>query len=247
MNAKNKPIRALSIVMFFLGAILGMALFGSIVWANLEASFYFGTAKMADESLKTLKCPTIMTPLDRTAVSAVITNNTEKAIKPLYRVYVSNYIDMSRLVEMRPTISPGETQKVKWDVSSEDMVFGHLVLAKVIQFATFKTPSREGACGTLFLDIPFFTGNQLLVIGILGCLLFMGLGIFFWIRSNKPLIGRSLNLSRAMSSLVVVVAAGLTVGYFGMWSLGIILLAVCILLMAASLNYLGTPQGINRI
>lgn len=243
----NKRIRSLSILMFFLGSLLGIALFGSIVWANMEASFYFGTAKIADETLTALKCPTIMTPVDNSTVIATITNKTEKSIKPLYRMHISNYIDISREVEVRATIAPGETEQVKWTISPDDMVYGHLILAKVVQFSTFKTPSREGSCGTLVLDIPFLTGNQVLMIGVLSCMGFMGLGILLWTKSNKPLRGRSLNMRRAMYWLAAATGTGLILGYNGIWVLGIILLAVCILLVAATLNFLGTPQGINRI
>ena len=162
MRSNRKVLRIVSIIFFFTGAILGMALFGSIVLANMEAKFYFGGIKIADEDLKTLKCPPIITPLDRSVVTARITNTTAKMIKPVYRMNISNESEIARLVETTPTINPGETKQVEWAVTIGDAIYGNLVLVKVMQYKTLKTPSREGTCGTLAIDIPLLTGKQVL-------------------------------------------------------------------------------------
>jgi len=240
-------IRFLSMVLFFMGTILGMALFGSIVLANMEATFYFGGIKIAEENLKTLQCPPIITPLDRSAVTASITNHTTKTIKPMYRMNISSDGEISRLVETIPTIGPGETTQVEWAVNSGDAIYGNLILVKVMQYKTIKTPSREGTCGTLALNIPYLTGNQVLFTGILSSLALMGAGIFLWLRSNKPLIGRSLNLRNAMLLMAAVIGAGIIASCCGVWGLGIILMAVCILLFVASINFLITANNVNRI
>jgi hypothetical protein len=247
MKANHNGIHFLSMVLFFLGTILGMVLFGSIVLANMEATFYFGGIKIAEEDLITLKCPFIITPLDRSAVTASITNQTTKTIKPMYRMNISSNGEISRLVETIPSIGPGETTQVEWAINPEDAIYGNLILVKVMQYKTLKTPSREGTCGTLSSDIPFLTGNQVLLTSILSYLGLTGAGIFLWLKSNKPLIGKSLNLRNAMLLMVIVVGAGIIASCNGVWMLGIILLAVCILLFVASINFLSTAENINRI
>jgi len=247
MKANHKGLGFLSMVLFFIGTILGMALFGSIVLANLEATFYFGGIKIAEEDLKTLQCPPIITPLDRSAVTASITNNTAKTIKPMYRMNISSDREISRLVETTPSIGPGETMQVQWDVNHADAVYGKLILVKVMQYKTIRTPSREGTCGTLALNIPYLTGKQVLLTGIFSCLALMGAGIFLWLKSNKPLIGRTLNLRNAMLLMVAVIGAGIIASCCGVWMLGIVLMAVCILLCVASINFLVTGENINRI
>lgn len=233
--------------LFFLGTILGTMLFGSIVLANMEATFYFGGIKIAEEDLKTLKCPPIITSLDQSTVTATITNSTTKTIKPMYRMNISNKGEISRLVETTPSISPGETKLVEWSVKPEDAIYGNLILVKVMQYKTIKTPSREGTCGTLTLDIPFLTGSQILLTGILSSLALMGAGILLWLRSNKPLIGKSLNLRNAMLLMVAVIGTGIIASCCGFWFLGVILMAICILLCVASINFLSTSDNFNRI
>jgi len=238
MKTNQKGIRFLSIVLFFMGTILGMALFGSIVLVNLEAKFFFGGIKIAEEDLKTLHCPPIITPIDRSAVTATITNNTNRTIKPLYRMNMSNNTEITRLVETTPEIAPGETMQVEWMVNPEDAIYGNLILVKVMQYNTRMTPSREATCGTLVLKIPYLSGSQVLLTGILSSLVLMRLGIILWLKSNNPLIGRSLNVRNAMLSLVFVIGSGIIASCFGIWLLGIILLAICLLLIVASINFL---------
>lgn len=247
MKKNNKGLRFLSIALFFMGTILGMVLCGSIVLANMEATFYFGGIKIADEDLKTLKCPTIITPLDRSAVTASITNTTTKTIKPMYRMNISNASEISRLVETTPTINPGETTQVKWAVNPGDAIYGNLILVKVMQYKTLKTPSREGTCGTLALDIPFITGKQILLTGIIASILLMGAGTFLWLVTNKPLIGKSLNIRNAMLFMAAVVGAGIYASYCGVWALGIILMAIAILIFIASISFLSKAKNFNRL
>lgn len=247
MNGNRIGLNYLSIGLFFFGTILGIVLIASIVLANLEATFYFGGIKIADEDLKSLKCPVIVTPLDRTSVTASITNNTAKTINPMYRVNISNDSKVSRLIETTPTLSPGETQQVEWEVNHGDAIYGNLILVKVMQYKTLKTPSREGTCGTLALNIPYLTGNQVLYSGALSSLLLIGAGIFLWLKSNKPLIGRSLNLKNAMLLMAVVVGAGIIASCCGVWGLGSLLLVISILLCVASINFLNKAENINRL
>ena len=247
MRSNRKVLRIVSIIFFFTGAILGMALFGSIVLANMEAKFYFGGIKIADEDLKSLKCPPIITPLDRSVVTARITNTTAKMIKPVYRMNISNESEIARLVETTPTINPGETKQVEWAVTIGDAIYGNLVLVKVMQYKTLKTPSREGTCGTLAIDLPYLTGKQVLFSGIASSLMLMGAGIFLWLASNKPLIGSSLNIRNAMLLMIVVVGAGIYASCCGTWALGILLMTIAVLILVASINFLNKAFHFKRV
>lgn len=247
MRSNRNGMRFVSIVLFFAGTILGMVLFGSIVLANMEATFYFGGIKIAEEDLKTLKCPTIITPQDRSVVTARLTNTTTKTIKPVYRLNISNEQEISRLVETTPTINPGETMQVEWAVNPGDAIYGNLILVKVMQYKTLKTPSREGTCGTLAIDIPFLTGKQILLSGIVFSLVFMGAGTYLWLRINKPLIGKSLNIRNAMLLMLVVVGTGIYASCCGTWAIGILLMIIAILILVASINFLSKDDHFNRV
>jgi hypothetical protein len=160
---------------------------------------------------------------------------------------ISNEGEILRLVETTPSIDPGETTQVEWAINPEDAIYGNLILVKVMQYKTLKTPSREGSCGTLALDIPFLTGRQVLLTGIASSLILMGAGVWLWVRTNKPLIGKSLNLRKAMLLMIAEVGAGMIASFYGFWFLGLILMVICILLCVACINFLSTVNNFNRI
>ena len=89
MKNRKKSLRVLSIFIFSLGVLLGMALIGGLAWPNLEAVFYFGGVKLADESFKTLQCPHVITSNETGNVTATFTNQHAKSIDPLIRIAVS--------------------------------------------------------------------------------------------------------------------------------------------------------------
>lgn len=122
-----------------------------------------------------------------------------------------------------------------------------MILVKVMQYKTLRSPSREGTCGSLAINIPYLTGNQILISGILASFILLGLGIFLWSKRNKPLIGKSLNLRSAMIIMVIFLGAGTSAAYFGNWMPGILILVTCILLLVARINSLIGHENINRL
>jgi|GEM_PF-6788062 len=72
-------------------------------------------------------------------------------------------------------------------------------------------------------------------------------GILLWLRTFKPLIGKSLNLRNGMLPMVAVIGADIIAGCYGIWFLGEVLLAMGILLWVANINLPGTGDNFNRI
>jgi len=69
----NKLVRVAAFILFAIGALSGMLLGGATTVAGLESDFYFGFGYQADESLKDLDCPIILTGDD---VGTVVRNYT---------------------------------------------------------------------------------------------------------------------------------------------------------------------------
>ena len=59
METGKKGLRVLSVILFAVGVILGLAVAGITIWANLEASL-FDTGMSGDASLR-LHCPVVIT------------------------------------------------------------------------------------------------------------------------------------------------------------------------------------------
>jgi hypothetical protein len=227
MKPQNKILNALGLVLFFTGILLGVAFFGSLTWANLEARFYFGFNGGAETTLR-LTCPHIMTTHDTGSVTAVVANKVEKTINPIFQADISG--PLLRSVRTQPSIEPGKTQQVKWEISAKDVDYGHLIMAQVYQYASFKTPTATATCGTLFLNLPGLTGMQVYILILVVSLLGIAIGIALWLIGNRTLKGRFVERLWEMVLLTVVVLVGILFGSLGLWIFGTLALVLSLLM-----------------
>lgn len=226
----NKIVRIVIFVIFAIGTVFGMLLGGATTVANLESAFYFGFGYQADESLKEMDCPIILTGDDVGTVSVTLSNPNEKEIEPLFQVDIGEE-GLFRTYRDRMYIPAGESQTLQWTVSRDDAVFRYLILVKVFQFAAFKTPTRDGSCGIIYLDVPF-SGMSVLIFTITISVLGMALGIILWLTLYKALPADKARGLRAMTVLAVSVVIAMVMGILGIWLLGVLFFMLSLLLIA---------------
>jgi hypothetical protein len=233
MKPQNKILNALGFILFFAGVLLGMVFSAGLIWANLEANFYFGFNGGADTKLR-LACPHIMTPQDSDSVIAIISNKVDKTIEPILQADFSG--PMLRSVRTKASIDPGKTEQIRWAISAEDLDYGHLIMAQVYQYSSYKTSTATATCGTLFLTIPALTGMQVYIL-VLGFSLFgIATGVALWLMGNWKRKERSAEHFWGMIFLTVVVFAGILVGSMGLWVLGIFALALSLLIVISQVS-----------
>lgn len=226
----KKFVRIPIFILFAIGTLTGMLLGGATTAAGIEATFYFGFGYQADESLKKLDCPIILTGDEVGTVSVTLSNPHERDIEPLFQVDIGN-IGMFRTYRDRMSIPPGGSQTLQWTVSRDDVVFRHLILVKLFQFAAFKTPTRDGACGIIYLDVPF-SGAEVLVFTILVAVLGMGIGLLLWTTLIKPKTDQTARVTRAMIVMTISVLVTMTTGLLGIWMLSVLFFMASLLLIA---------------
>jgi len=224
-------LKILSVLIFVIGILMGMALTAGTVVASLESDFYFGPGYPSDEGLKTLKCPVVMTSQEIGVISVSLVNATDKTIEPMIQLEISNPGLFENPREKYP-IESGATRHIQWEVTSENAVFGRLILIRAYQFPTYKTPSRSGTCGILMVDLFGLNGNQILTLVFAISLICIGLGLAMWLLLNRPLRGKPWMASRAMLAVALSVLVGMVVGYYSIWLLGILALVVALLMSA---------------
>jgi len=224
-------LKILSVLIFAIGILSGMALTAGTATASLESDFYFGPGYPSDESLKTLKCPVLMTSQEIGVISVSLLNTTDKTIEPMIQLEISNPGMFENPREKYP-IESGASRKIQWEVTSENAVFGRLILIRAYQFPTYRTPSRSGTCGILMLDLFGLSGNQILTLVFLISVVSMVAGLGMWLLLNRPLRGKPWKASRAMLAVALSVLVGMVVGYYSIWLLGILALVVALLMSA---------------
>ncbi len=217
MKPQNKILNNLGLVLFFTFILLGIIFFAGLVWPNMESNFYFGFNQGAETKLQ-LFCPHILTPQDSSSITASVTNKVDQPISPTFQALISGPVFQN--VQTQPSIDPGQTLKVKWPVNGDNIIFGHLIIARVYQSSSYKTSTATANCGTLFLNLSGLTGTQIYVGVLVISLLGSTLGLILWAIANRPLGGRSLERLWGLILLGAVVVLGILLGTLGQWLLG---------------------------
>ena len=233
MTIKNKIISRFGIVLFAFGVLLGMALTAVTVWADLEASFFDADlASRGGETLKTLKCPVLMTSSETGVVRVDLENPVEKPIELRLRAHITDgFVTLMREVNATVPLEPDEEKSTEFYLTGEDVTFNWLILVRVFQFRNYPLPSSQAACGIMVLDVPLLTGGQLLALAITVTILSLAGGIALWVAGNWPLNRPTLATSRTMGVLAASLLVGFTVGALGSWLMATLLFAINLLLI----------------
>ena len=232
MQSNKKLLRTSGIIFFTAGILVGMAMFILMNWAYFEAYFFFGYTAPADKALTTLRCPLLMTTADTGEVTISLTNNSDRDLDLPIRTEIS-YFGAARTENVNYSLAAGETRKLSWTVTSDDMVFGHLIMARVFVYRRYTIPSRTNTCGTVVVNLPGLTGIQLFVITLVFTLVCMIAGWILWLTGNRPFQADGLIATRAMVPLTTVVLIGLTAGVIGWWGVGLLCTVASVLLIIA--------------
>jgi len=238
MKIRKKIMRLLGILLFWVGVLLGVALAAGAVWADIEATFY-GFTKMGDKPLN-LKCPVFVTAAEPGQFASTFKNPNDKQMELMVRTDVSGYGGI-RTARTTITLAPGEKEKVRWPVTSEDVDLGFFILAQVSSYPAYPLPFRESMCGMLFIKTTALTGNQIFVLLVVVSLLSMAAGLVLWQVSHQQLKGQVSSATWAMRILVAIVVIGMFVAFQGWWALGVIAIAL-MLLMIVAMMYVAAPD-----
>jgi hypothetical protein len=240
----GKVKRILGVALFSIGVLVGLALCGSMIWGDLEASL-FDVTMSGRERLKSLRCPAIITTRESGTVSTTIKNTLEKETEFTARTHISDgYVTLMKEINSKLSLQAGEKGTLEWEVLPEDAVYGgRLILARVYVFPKYPTPARHGTCGILVINSSQFTGIQILVFTLFLSLLGMLLGAGLWVVSNRPLYKPAVEVLYAMVALAGCVLAGIIAGLLGWWVPGVFLLTITILLIGAIIGYFVNKSG----
>ncbi|MFZ5818786.1 MAG: hypothetical protein ACOYYJ_02705 [Chloroflexota bacterium] len=226
-----KSMRLFGTLIFSVGVLLGLVLTGGLILAGLESDVYFGPGYPSDAGLKTLNCPVMISSDEVGVISVELVNTTDKSVEQLVLLEVSNpgFFNTHR---EKYQVASGDSRQVEWQVSSQNAVFGRLILIRAYQFPAYKTPSRSGSCGILLIDLLGLTGTQILFLSFGLVLTCIAVGLGVWRAANRQAGSDSFAASRAMFAVGATVAVGLFLGYSGLWLPGILAVVMTVLMGA---------------
>jgi hypothetical protein len=177
-----------------------------------------------------------MTSSETGAVTASITNNTDRDLSILVQTEIS-YYGAATSERVSYPLAVGETRRLSWTVTSDDIVYGHLIMERVYVFNTYTFPSRTNTCGTVVVNLPGLTGIQLFIIVLALSLAGMAAGWSLWLAGSRPLHVEGFIAMRAMIILTAVVLIGILSGCVGWWALGLICCVASVLMIFTVVGY----------
>ncbi len=219
----------LSALLFAVGLLCGMVLFGTVIWADFEAAL-FSPAIQQDAPLRSLRCPVMITRSETGSVTASLRNPLERSTERYVRAHITDgYVTLMRELNSLVPLAPGETQRLEWTVTADDAALERLILVKVIVRGRYPLPSRQGTCGIVVVDVPILSGNQVFALGFGASLLSVAAGLGLWARASEPAGEAGQQVSRGMGMLCASVVVGAMVGLVGWWVPGLIIFAITLL------------------
>ncbi len=236
METKNNSAPITAALIYAAGVLLGVVFLALTIWGDLEATLFESWLR-TDKPLSTLSCPVMITRDEVGIVSVRVDNTLERDITVLVRTHISDgFITLIHAIDARPTIPAGEVETLSWEIEADDAVWGLFVLNRVYVAASYPVPSRGAMCGVLVAPVTGLTGNQLVVIILTLSFLAMAVGLFLWVRSHHPLVGRSRELTYAMGFLAVALVIGILFSLPGQWILALLFGVIAIFLVVILLG-----------
>jgi hypothetical protein len=236
MKGHRSP-RILSVVIFSIGALLGVVLIGITVWPDFEA-ILFDPGLQEDTRLRTLRCPVVMTAKETGTIRARVKNSLDRPTDLFVRAHISHgYVTLMREVNTELSLDAGETEWVTWEINKDDAAFGSLILFRATVSGGYPLPTRQGTCGVLVIDAPYLSGGQIYALTLALSLLGMVAGGALWIVNNPHMLGIRVQLTRAMVFLAVSIVLGILVSFMGSWVLGGLFLIVILLAIGVIIGY----------
>ena len=226
------------------GIVLGLMLCGWTFWGELEAALL--VPQTASLSFKTLKCPMMIVSTESGIVSATFDNPTPAVIQPSVRLEISHG-KTTRTEGLVLTLAPGDVKELQWKVSSEDLVFGRLILVSLYENSYGDYPSHQTSCGILVSRLPSPSGRQIFIASLITCLLSISAGLILWRYGNSPLRGINQSVAQASTVLTVVLLAGLVSTLPRLWGLTGFLLFVSLLIIVVIITeFVLFPSSASR-
>jgi hypothetical protein len=229
-SARKNVTRTLAILLFIIGAVIGIALQGITFVGDFEA-MRFGATYRFDNPLRNLACPIIITDKETSRVAVTLTNTSDRQIEFRFRTYISQ--GSATLITEDNTslnLDAGETGAIYWTITPDDAAFERLILVKVRRFPRYGFPSSEGACGVLYVKTSLLTGDQVFFSLAAIALICMVGGAILWALVNRPLKRAAWTSLATMIGLGICIVAGTIVGMTGNWMFGGIILVITVLL-----------------
>lgn len=237
MSLSQQKKSRLGLVLYILGVAIGLLFALYMVWADFEA-YSFDVGLPADQKMDRFSCPLAITSNEFAFITAKVSNNSEREVKTIVRLtYTVGSVLLVNQLEERVVFAPGQTYQLSWPIQAADAAWGRFIMARIYMLGSSPLPSMAGYCGVVLINLPFLTGQQVLIIALALALAFVIIGGWLWFTNTEEHISDIEKNSRLMVAVVVFVALTGILSVYTEWLVAGPLLVINLLLALAVLVY----------
>lgn len=237
MSLSQQSKSRLGLVLYVLGVAIGLLFALYMVWADFEA-YSFDVGLPADQKMDGFSCPLAITSNEFAFITAKVSNNSEREVKTIVRLtHTVGSVLLVNQLEERVVFAPGQTYQLSWPIQAADAAWGRFIMARIYMLGSSPLPSMAGYCGVVLINLPFLTGQQVLIIALALALAFVIIGGRLWFTNTEEHISDIEKNSRLMVAVVVFVALTGVLSVYTEWLIAGPLLVINLLLALAVLVY----------
>ena len=231
MTNRNNIFKFFGTLFFSIGILIGFFILSLMVWGDLEASL-FSSSLDADKSLSSLRCPVFMSPGESGVITAKFTNPTDKDWSRYTRAFISEgFVTLMREIKMEVPVPSGGRETAIWEVYPQDAAYDRIIFFRVYVNAKYPYPSMGGSCGIIMMDFWGLTGQQIFIGLVLVSLVCITLGILILRKQSKRSLQDFHTKFNSSYLLSVLLLIGITIAFFGIWIIALLLLAIALLMV----------------
>jgi hypothetical protein len=229
---KMKPLRILSMILFYFGIILGFLLATITIWENVEAlNYFFKGASYAP--FQGLDCPRLLTRSETGVITSVFDNPTDTEDNFSYKIEIGNVVS-PRIIADQIVVPAHQTKSVALTVNKDDIDLQFFIFAKITISPNAFRPTRVASCGIMVINNRILNGKQIFAIALALSLLGIVFGLGLWERTGQ---NTDSNANRLMRTLALVVLLAMFAGLIGWWLAGTTLVVITMLLFLISMRF----------
>ena len=254
MKTRKTPL-IIGYLLFLIGLAIGLVFSGLALWVNLEGAAFWGypesisydPALTAEAELSRIKCPVLLTEGEIGKIKVLVRNPNTYTITTYVEAHISMVGELENMLRRTrsATLMPGEETELRWQITSENTIFDHMILARVfLKLTQGHAPSRTKHCGIISMNLWGLQSKQILVLTITSSIVLMLLGTFILLRArSQDTSSRKLSLKITLAIGVLTIIS-LICSLLSIWVLILISLALIPIIIFSAVSYhFGRVEG----
>ncbi len=250
-KGKKKKTTSRRIPGYFLllvGLSIGLVFSAFALWVNLEGMSFWGYPESistnpdlrVEAEISRLNCPVLLAEGETDVISVMVSNPYDRATRAYVKAHISMPDRLENMVRRTrsASLAPGEETEFRWQISSENTIFDHVILARVfLKLTEGHPPARTQHCGIMSVNLWGLSSNLILVLVVGSSLSFMLVGAYIlWLARSRDVKKKNLALKVTLMIGALTMISLVSI-LFRTWEIILIALAFVPVILFSAISY----------